>query len=414
MCRQLRLDLLGLVVGALEDHEQAELAELCRKNPFVNERVGCLRRKLEALNRYFDRDCDPPPGLVERTLARIFSDEGSVPAPSPSIAVPTFITTPAAGGDRSAVSPSVAGPSEVIGEECEVAAFVSVGHETRGSSLSTKKGRTTKRVHAGQVYAATRSKRRQPEKSPAVFLPAGVVSEAGWWRAVLLLSACLAALAIIPPALYQSRVNAAGFRCQHLLCWLTRTGEHIAELRKPHLASAEHPGDRPLTPLLVVDIPSFAGEAIHTELMNRASVFEPRPGTHGVPAQTASFVVTPDGRCSVWGPGHMGTGKAGSGIVIMELPRQHAKRAAYQRLLLTDNRPQLIPLSEWLLGQRGFMVSGEAAVNHCLGAERDDHPAFGVSMFRQLAPGTGAIYADFHPLESPHLAIRTSWLAEVR
>jgi hypothetical protein len=63
-------DLLGYLADALEPDERLAIEESLRQDPSLREELRKVRRRLDVLNDS-DLDCQPPPGLADRTLRYI-------------------------------------------------------------------------------------------------------------------------------------------------------------------------------------------------------------------------------------------------------------------------------------------------------------------------------------------------------
>lgn len=76
MTNSRRHDLLGYLAGALEPDERLAVEESLRQDPSLREELRRVGRRLNAL-RDGASDCQPPPGLAERTLQFIAEHEES-------------------------------------------------------------------------------------------------------------------------------------------------------------------------------------------------------------------------------------------------------------------------------------------------------------------------------------------------
>lgn len=75
-------DLVGFALGALEPAEHARVAAALQVNPILRERLAEIKAALAPLDEIFEEDSVPPPGLAEKTMARIEQE----PALEPSLA----------------------------------------------------------------------------------------------------------------------------------------------------------------------------------------------------------------------------------------------------------------------------------------------------------------------------------------
>jgi hypothetical protein len=72
MIDSVREELLGHLLGALEDSEQEAIQKRLQSEPELVRELSAVRRQLVVLETV-RRDFDPPPGLAERTCSRVFS-----------------------------------------------------------------------------------------------------------------------------------------------------------------------------------------------------------------------------------------------------------------------------------------------------------------------------------------------------
>jgi hypothetical protein len=84
MSDRVREQLLGYLLGALDDSERVEIESRLRDDPEFRKELVLLRRQLESLGAA-ECDCAPPPGLAERTCARVFSHPSPAPRRRPSM-----------------------------------------------------------------------------------------------------------------------------------------------------------------------------------------------------------------------------------------------------------------------------------------------------------------------------------------
>jgi anti-sigma-K factor RskA len=89
-----REQLLGLMLGALESDEQAEIEAQLGTDPQCRKELALLRRRLAPLAG-LKQDFVPPPGLAERTC-RFVAEHRAAPAPAkgrlrPEVAPPSWI-----------------------------------------------------------------------------------------------------------------------------------------------------------------------------------------------------------------------------------------------------------------------------------------------------------------------------------
>ncbi len=78
--------LLGYLLGALDDGEQEAMEEELQRDSQLREQLVILRRRLEPLRQAFGEDLDPPIGLAQRTCA--FVTAYAATHDEPSVVVP--------------------------------------------------------------------------------------------------------------------------------------------------------------------------------------------------------------------------------------------------------------------------------------------------------------------------------------
>lgn len=78
----MRVDLLGYLLDALDDRERARVEQALRSDPELQRRLEALQEQLSFLAEDAG-DCAPPPGLAERTCARVAAGEENPPTVRP-------------------------------------------------------------------------------------------------------------------------------------------------------------------------------------------------------------------------------------------------------------------------------------------------------------------------------------------
>jgi hypothetical protein len=79
MSHPVREQLLGYLLGALDDSEVESLEGLLQADPELRRELACLRRQLQALEAAVE-DHGPPPGLARRTCDFVFAHARPAPA----------------------------------------------------------------------------------------------------------------------------------------------------------------------------------------------------------------------------------------------------------------------------------------------------------------------------------------------
>ncbi len=258
MCRRRQQDLLGLLIGALEDREQREIAEKCREDARLNRHLMRWRKRLKPLERFAAAKADPPPGLAERTYQFVFSYAELLslgPAPDPvdrASGEPPEFSHHEAGILNAVACLEVADSgnlpfSSILGGKDSSAPFF-IGASNPEGSLFSDSGNSGK--SGGKEHDRSRATPRFGRKFRKEFAPvadrissvadtplAGVVSEAGWWRMILAVSILLLIGLAIPPAIYHSHVQAKSAYCRQLACSLQPAVEHLIWFR--HMDEAQ-------------------------------------------------------------------------------------------------------------------------------------------------------------------------------
>ncbi len=315
MRKRLQCDLLGLVIGALDDHEQEDLADKCRREARLSRYVAWWQRRLQALDRYWkkEREYDPPVGLAERTIAFVFLDGSLRSTPKPELSAPS--KSPVSSDSYSLPEDQRAFPS--AGKYQSKAATCSVRFEgqSRRAALALRVDGS-----GGKTSLIPKYERAHTARQWNVVLSTGAVSEAYWWRAGIVVSACLAMLAVVPPAIYQSRLQAHDLQCQHLLCWLGKTGEHLGQLHRRPWGLASKLGAHSFTSILPVDLGSFDQLGTLTAVR---SVYE-RPSGGWATLEGNSdlmlFVATRADSCWPWRPDSPGPNFFSGGVIFLTSP----------------------------------------------------------------------------------------------
>ncbi|MCS7238404.1 MAG: hypothetical protein NZ899_09045 [Thermoguttaceae bacterium] len=304
MHKRLQLDLLGLVIGALEDHEQAEFAEKCRRDPRLRKKYSCWRQRLSFLAS-LEEDCDPPAGLAERTSAFVFSQViGStvVPAVAPTnysednvdISGPCehFAET-----STSLHQQALGGP--VVAAKCTTrgASTLDLPTKTR-SAREGRQGRGWSSHKKGKYWVHLPSQESSFREGPPL---AGAFIQAAWWRILFVTVAVVVVLAVVPPAIYESRVQSATLKCQHFWCWLRGIGDHLAMLHVGRQNTPAHDHRRPLF-IAAHQIPAFSdpmlGQVSHPQLS--AFPYSESKIDRTQPAFYVAIEPSHQGECKVW------------------------------------------------------------------------------------------------------------------
>jgi anti-sigma-K factor RskA len=252
MCKRRQQDLLGLLIGALEDREQREIAEKCRADARLNRHLTRWRKRLRPLERFAATKVDPPPGLAERTFQIIFSqvelradqlvssvqvqEQESVKVPAPSgeqvgalaavaalgVGPSAEFSFPVVPGDTVALQPVAIGGNPPGQDTSATVAFVSSREETgigEIRALHLPEGRPASSGASASILRWSASRAETPL--------AGVISEAGWWRMILAVCVVVLIGLAIPPAIYHSHVQARSAYCRQVGWSLQPAIEHL-------------------------------------------------------------------------------------------------------------------------------------------------------------------------------------------
>jgi hypothetical protein len=248
MCRRRQQDLLGLLIGALEDREQREIAEKCREDARLNRHLMRWRKRLKPLELFASAKVDPPPGLAERTYQFIFSRIDLLspgPAPDP-VGLPsgetsgycdhevgTFNAVACLGVPNSANLPfwsvpageGPSGPFFIPARDPQGRLSSESGSPGKGGGKERDRSRPT--PGSGRKFIRDLAPVAGRSSAAADTPLAGVVSEAGWWRMILAVSILLLIGLAIPPAIYHSQVQAKSAYCRQMACSLQPAVEHL-------------------------------------------------------------------------------------------------------------------------------------------------------------------------------------------
>ena len=248
MCKRRQQDLLGLLIGALEDREQREIAEKCRKDARLSRHLMRWRKRLRPLERYAAEKVDPPPGLAERTYELIFSHVevfspgpaadpvGQVSDESPEFCRPEAGILNAVACLGVADSGNLPFSSILGGKDSSAPFFVGAGNPQgsffsdcgdSGKSGGKEQDRSRATPGFGRKFRREFAPVADRSSSVADTPLAGVVSEAGWWRMILAVSILLLIGLAIPPAIYHSQVQAKSAYCRQMACSLQPAVEHL-------------------------------------------------------------------------------------------------------------------------------------------------------------------------------------------
>lgn len=260
MHKRHQLDLLGLVIGALEDHEQAEFADKCRKDARLCERYTRWRRRLQILTLLMD-DCDPPAGLAERTSAFVFSQlEGASPAGQGGRTAPSLGRSENGRGRAPAeVSHRICLRPVATASCCQSESADRLSRGLCLANTSPRRRSSARHLAPSRAESTWRDAARQKSTLAGSGSLAGAFWHPAWMQVLALALTAIIILSVVPPALYESRVQSESFKCQHLLCWLRGIGDHLALLHGRSLSACGGEGARPGTESSQLQFASLAG-----------------------------------------------------------------------------------------------------------------------------------------------------------
>lgn len=260
MHKRHQLDLLGLVIGALEDHEQAEFADKCRKDARLCERYTRWRQRLQILTLLMD-DCDPPSGLAERTSAFVFSQlEGASPAGQGGRTAHSFVRSENGRGRAPAeVSHRVCLRPVATASCCQSESADRLSRGLCPANTSPRRRSSARHLAPSRAESNWRDAARQKSTLAGSGSLAGAFSHPAWMQVLALALTAIIILSVVPPALYESRVQSESFRCQHLLCWLRGIGDHLALLHGRSLSARGGESARSGTEPTQLQFASLAG-----------------------------------------------------------------------------------------------------------------------------------------------------------